>query len=444
MSLISKIAQKINWSKFATVIYPLFVVLAIPVLLAINTIWNLKSFNRDANFIVRHNAVSVAETAKPGITESMNNVDLLQKRLTDVANSSDDIVSSAIIQKDGQSYQVLASSNGESKPENLSDITLNGFALSTNQSYAGLKYDPFLQKNVWRVSVPLQENSQIYVLALNLSTDSVDQILSRTSKDSLVLLVTTLVIAIALLINHIIFYKRSLRAQQLEELGKLKDEFISMASHELRAPVTGLVGYLELLKDKLGGNLTSEMQEDFSTLGMLTENLQKLINDLLEVSRIEQGRIKITKKETNVNELLENAVKEYTPMANQKGLQLNLTAETLPKIVTDGERASQVLTNLISNAIKYTIQGKIEINAKQDAKFIKITVKDTGIGIPATEMEKLFTKFMRVKDEKTKDVRGTGLGLWITKQMVETLGGKIEVQSIYGTGTTFTFALPIS
>ena len=443
MSISEKIVKKISLRKFTTIVYPLFIVIAIPTLLVMNTIWNLKSFNRDANYIVRHNSVSIADTAKPAISESINNSEELQNKLKSLAEASDDIISSAILQKDEQDYTVIASSNGTTNPENVSDLTLNGFALSTNQSYAGLKYDPFTQQNVWKVSVPVESGEKTYVLALNLSTDSVDQILARTSKDSLILLITTLVIVIALLINHLVFYKRSLRAQQLEEIDKLKDEFISMASHELRAPVTGLVGYLELLKDKLKGSLTSEIQEDFSTLGMLTDNLQRLINDLLEVSRIEQGRIKITKVETNLDQLLENAVKEYTPMANQKGLQITLTTNKLPIVQTDGERFSQILTNLISNAIKYSLKGEILVKTKTTGNSVEISVQDSGIGIPASEMEKLFGKFMRVKDKKTADVRGTGLGLWITKQLVEVLGGKIQVQSIYGTGSTFIFTIPL-
>lgn len=276
-----------------------------------------------------------------------------------------------------------------------------------------------------------------------MSTDTINEILTRTSHDSEILLIITLIIVIALLVNHIIFYKKSLRAQQLEEINKLKDEFISVASHELRAPVTGVVGYLELLKDRLKGQLTESMNDDFSTLKVLTDNLNKLINDLLEVSRIEQGRLKVVIKKADPNTVIETAIKEFEPSANQKDLTITLEKDKLPEIMTDPDRLGQILNNLISNAIKYSLKGSIKLTAKVVGQMIEVKVTDTGIGIPPAEVDKLFTKFHRVKDKQTEEVNGTGLGLWITKQLVETLGGKIFVQSLYGTGTTFTFTIPL-
>jgi len=172
--------------------------------------------------------------------------------------------------------------------------------------------------------------------------------------------------------------------------------------------------------------------------------LNNLINDLLDVSRIEQGRLKVEIVETNINEIVGNVIKLLIPSAAQKGLVINFTPIDLPLIKSDPNRIRQVVTNLVSNSAKYTLKGQIDIAVSLKDKFIEVMIKDTGIGIPGDEIPNLFTKFHRIKDKQTNEVRGTGLGLWITKQIVELLGGKISVESIYGTGTKFTFSLPIN
>jgi signal transduction histidine kinase len=234
-----------------------------------------------------------------------------------------------------------------------------------------------------------------------------------------------------------------METKKLEELDKLKDEFISMASHELQAPVTGLVGYLELLQDKVSPQVNPKIQGDIDTLKTLTNDLHNLIQDLLNVSRIEQGRIKVEAKEVQVNEIIDNVIKTFSPQAKSKNLSLTTNKGELPVIQTDPDRLRQVIANLVSNSIKYTLKGNVKVTSILEKEIIKVTVSDTGIGIPPDHLDKMFTKFHRVKDEKTKEVRGTGLGLWIIKKIVELLGGQIFIESIYGTGTTITFTLPV-
>ena len=145
---------------------------------------------------------------------------------------------------------------------------------------------------------------------------------------------------------------------------------------------------------------------------------------------------------TNLEEVVETVTGNFRPQIEKKGLKLNLDKETLPQVNTDPDRLRQILTNLISNSIKYTPEGDIHIVIKQEKNFVKFIIKDTGVGIPPEHMDKIFSKFHRVKDKKTQDAPGTGLGLWITKSIVEALGGKIYVESIYGSGTSITFTIP--
>lgn len=431
--------------KPAVLVYPLVVIIAIPLLLAINTIWNLRSFNRDVNFAIRHQAVSIADTLKPIIAQNLENEEELNSLLQSITQANSDIVSATILRSEGNKVEVVTTTQDTEEAEAAGQIALNQLAIALDQPFAGLSYDPKLAKNVWNVVVPVtSEGPSPYLLALKIKTDTVDEILKRTSRDSFIILSVLIIVTLILLANHFIFYRKAQEARQLAKLDKLKDEFISMASHELRAPVTALTGYLELLRDKITSAGFTTLKPEMDTLKIVTNDLKNLINDLLEVSRIEQGRMTLTLTDIQINDVIVKAIETMKPLADNKSLAIKFAPGQLPVIKTDPDRLRQVVTNLVSNSIKYTLEGEISISSKVKAKFIEVTVRDTGTGIPPDELPKLFSKFHRVKDKKTEEVRGTGLGLWITKQIVETLGGKIYAESIYGTGSVFTFTLPIT
>jgi len=444
MAITPKLVSKIkSLGKPAISIYPIVIIILIPVLLAINTIWNLRSFNRDANFFVRHQAVSVADTLKPIIANSKEDLGQLQQILNNSVSSNADLLSLTYLIKDGNDFLVYTTTN-EGDAGTAKEFGLNQLAVGFNQPFAGLTYDPIVGRNVWNVVVPLEtESEQLTLLHLKLDTLSVEEILGRTTKDSVTVLIILVIVTLILLANHFYFYLRSLKTQQLEELDKLKDEFISMAAHELRAPMTALIGYLEMLRRKISPEELSNIKSDLDTLGGLMKDLNILINELLDVSRIEQGRINVELHDVQINETIQNVIKTMTPQATQKDLLIKFTPNTLPTMKSDTNRLRQVITNLISNSIKYTLKGEVTIIAAQKGDLIEVSVKDTGIGIPAEELPKLFTRFHRIQDKQAQEVRGTGLGLWITKKIVELLGGEIHAESIYGTGTNITFAIPI-
>lgn len=433
--------------KPAGLVYPIIIIISIPLLLIFNTIRNLNYFNRDVNHLIRRQAVSISNTLKPIISENLDDTQKLNFFLTKAVESNDDLISAAVLKQEGTNLNTVTSTDQNFVLDDSAVSDLGGLAvgLGFDQSFAGLNYDPYLQKNVWDVIVPLEKDeSSYFLLATKIRTDAVDELLSRTSRDSIVILIILIVVTIALLANHFLFYRKAMETRQLEELDRLKDEFISMASHDLQAPVGGLIGYLDLLKDKITPEKNPELQDELNTLVLLTNDLKNLIGDLLDVSRIEQGRIKAEIKEVQINDVIEHAVDTLKLQAEKKGVKIIFEKVDLPQVQSDPDRMRQVLTNLLSNSLKYTLQGQVTITTKVKGKFIEVSLADTGIGIPPDQLEKLFSKFHRVKDEKTKEVRGTGLGLWITKKIVELLGGKIYVESIYGTGTTMTFTVPLS
>lgn len=425
-------------------IYPVIVIIAIPLLLAFNTIWNLRSFNRDVNFLIRHQAIGIADTLKPTIEKDINNKNELNILLFSTTRSNEDIIMATIVKKVGEDFEVVASSTSPGDTEEATQLGLNQLAVGFNQPFAGLSYDPHFGKNVWNVVVPLSlESEDKHLLFIKLKTDVVETILGRTSRDSLIILIILIATTFVLLANHFVFYKKAIKAQQLAEIDKLKDEFFSMASHELRTPVTAITGYIELIRDKLSVEENQKVNEDFNILEIMSGDLKILINDLLDVSRLEQHRLKVSKQNIQVNDIVSRVISSLYLSAKQKGLIIKFTPYELPEIKTDPDRVRQVLTNLLGNSIKYTLKGEIIITVQKRSRNIEITVKDTGVGIPADHLSKLFTKFHRVKDQNTREVRGSGLGLWISKQIVELLGGKIQAESIYGTGTSITFTLPL-
>lgn len=444
MQLPKKLETKIEKiSKPVSVWYPIVIIVSIPLLLILNTVWNLRTFNRDINFFIRHQATNIANTIKLQLVSNIDNVEKLDELTKTTKQNNEEIADIAILKVENQTYKYYAGTMPVNERESAEKSGLNSMAIGLNNPIAGLSYDPSSQKNLWNVSVPINEDKSA-LLFLKMKTDAVDTLLSRTARDSYLILSVLVVITLILLSNHFLFYTKAMKAREIEELNVLKDEFISIAAHELRAPMTGLVGYLELLRAKISPDYLPKVEEDLTTLDSLTQDLNNLIDELLDVSRIEQGRLKVETKETNVNEIIDKVIMTFTPVAKSQNLAIIFEKIDLPLIQSDPNRIRQIITNLTSNAIKYSQKGSITILVSNKGSEFEISVKDTGIGIPADKISTLFTKFSRIRDEKTMEVRGTGLGLWITKQIVEMLGGKIFVQSIYGSGSVFTFTLPFS
>ena len=276
MALTPKVISKLNAVlKSSYLIYTIVIIITIPLLLVVNTFWNLRSFNRDVNFLIRHQAVSVADTIKPQIVRKVTEGAQLNDILMEAKNSNSEIISISVIEELGHQLSVIASTIDPNEAGETEAMELNQLALSLDQPVAGLNYDPKLAKNVWNVSVPMQKiGERDYLLYLKFRVDKVEEILGRTARDSYMILSILVIITLILLVNHFIFYTKAQKTRELEELDKLKDEFISMAAHELKAPMTGLVGYLELLSSKISPAEKEKIKEDFETSEMLTVGLK--------------------------------------------------------------------------------------------------------------------------------------------------------------------------
>ena len=227
----------------------------------------------------------------------------------------------------------------------------------------------------------------------------------------------------------------------LRELDRLKSEFIATASHELRTPLTSVQMGVHLLLEGAVGELNDKQTEVLSACREGCERLDQLMRDLLDLSRIEAGESKPALQTVRVREFILNASEDLRPQVESKGLSFNTVIPVgLPDVMIDPSQIDRVLANLVVNAIRYTKQGEIRISAELRASYIAISVSDTGAGIPPEYLPHIFDKFVQVPGAATG---GAGLGLAISRLLVEAHGGQISVQSQAGHGSTFTFTLPV-
>ena len=228
----------------------------------------------------------------------------------------------------------------------------------------------------------------------------------------------------------------------LREIDRLKSEFIATASHELRTPLTSVQMGVHLLLEGALGELTDSQNEVLQACRQDCERLDKLMRDLLDLSKIEAGESQPQLATVSARDLLNTAVKELRPQVETKGLKLSVDAPvTLPWVMVDRLQIERVVSNLVVNALRHTKQGEIKISAEQRDNYVAVSIQDTGSGIPSEYLPHIFDKFVQVPDEPTG---GAGLGLSISKSIVEAHGGQISVQSEVGRGTTFTFTLPLA
>jgi signal transduction histidine kinase/CheY-like chemotaxis protein len=230
------------------------------------------------------------------------------------------------------------------------------------------------------------------------------------------------------------------------EIASMKNEFVSTVSHELRTPLTSIKGYVDLILDGDAGDV-DEIQREF--LGIVKENADRLvalINDMLDISRIESGRVHLKIEPMPINDVIAGTVDSFRAVLEQTGRTVKTRVpENLPRVKADRDRVGQVLVNFVSNALKYSPNGgEVVISARHVGDFVNVSVQDHGMGISREDQKQLFTKFYRIDNALTREIGGTGLGLSICKSIIELHGGKVWVRSKMGEGSTFTFSVPVA
>lgn len=438
--------------------YSLLLMIVIPSIFIFNNWFFTNSLKNSLEQNLQNKGVEIGQSVNAALYEKLDDPAKIQEFIDnwEVFNSAEN--SFDIFYKEGDSFKLVASSNKDNigntfemgRDAENQDLSFNianfyGWAWNENHPYCMKIMDKDGQSYWLNINILKDINGEKKALmAMATSNKLFESAVNLSIINSYIILFFTLVVIGLLLLGNSKLFEYTVLYNKIKEVDEMKDEFISMASHELRTPVTVIRGYVSMILDD-GRSLDPEVKEYLGTIKLSTERLNALIEDLLNVSRIEQGRMKVSLEELHGYEIIGQTAKEFEVQAKEKGLDMryNLIEGSDDLINIDKDKFKQVLINIIGNAIKYTQSGSVGIEAKNHNGNLVVTVKDTGIGMTAKEREHLFEKFYRVKNDKTQEIIGTGLGLWITKQIVELMGGSIFVDSIEDVGTQFTIEFPL-
>lgn len=442
-------------------LYSIVILITIPVLLVANTlilsVGVRNTFEREQNRKVDLANALIAQAVKPYLVEPAK----AQKMVEEFKKTSDSLLEDeklgnttlqgelrqievAIPVDTLYRYKVVASTDKARQSLVVNDFQFTT-ALNMKKAVVSQPEADGTGRRFVKVVSPIISGDRIDGLVASVvSYERSDAVIGSTLLRSLFVLGATVIVSVLLLLNHFRFVEYAMLFRKLKEVGQLKNDFLSVATHELRAPMAVIKGNIENLIDGLSGTVDDKGKQTLRAISEETDRLNNLITDLLNVSRMEQGRVTYNAETFDSQEIINSLVTQFTPKAIDKGLQISFEKPDQPTLVTiDRGRFTEVMTNLIDNAIKYSQNGTVIVSYKPAKDKIRISVRDTGIGMSAQSRERLFSRFYRVQSEQTKNIPGTGLGLWIIKQYIEHMGGTIKVDSLEGVGSEFIIEFPL-
>ncbi|MFC1663060.1 sensor histidine kinase [Patescibacteria group bacterium] len=442
-------------SERGQLVFATLLMVLIPAALVYNTLVTVQTAQDNMDIELQRKALLAEKIFQSTTKELLNDEKKLQRIATEVAAASEEVWAIDILKPKGEDFVVVASLSKNAIGE-TTDALNNSIAWHEEETIAyQTRSDTFSSveqsqrgqgdRRFWQVVSPLYDSAgdKQALVSMKISSAVIDDLVRSSVTNAMIILGITIFVVVLLLFSNNRLFQYALLFRKLKEVDQMKDEFISMASHELRTPITGIRGYLEMVLSDSMGQLPPKAKEALKSVSSGAERLAELVEDLLNVSRIEQGRLKIEPANTAIGPIIEQVITELRPLADNKNLEFNYRpTEDLPLIYVDQDRFKQILINLAGNGLKYTERGHVNIMTEVIDNKVRIKFEDTGIGMSAKDTERLFTKFYRVQTDKTREISGTGLGLWITKQLTELMGGTIEVQSIEGTGSQFIVEFP--
>lgn len=314
---------------------------------------------------------------------------------------------------------------------------------SAANSYDSLIYPlQTSEGRVWSTYRSIERSpGQFYFIYTEHSLIAIDNVFRANEQIAYVSLIYVYVFLMILAYWHIRMTDYRYLYVKAQQSIDTKDQFMNIMAHELRAPLTAMRGYASLIYES--PNVPQDARTHATNINDATERLIAIVNDMLDVARIQSGKMAVAAEATDVTQVVGAVVRELSVSASEKGVNLSVEApETAIVITSDAKRLHQAITNLVSNAIKYTPQGSITLELKELYNKVEIRIKDTGTGISHEDQQKLFAPFFRVTSDSVKKITGSGLGMWITKQFIELMGGTVAVESIKGVGTHLVVELP--
>ena len=441
------IKRGINFiKKNPTILYSFLLVILIPFALYYNTFFAVSSFQKNIDYNLKTKALLIGNIFEAFASDFFNNPSVLNDKIRRITKQDSEIAKIQIVLREGEKFKIISSKNFQDVGKNISSISIN-LAWTQNQAIAHLV--SINGERFWNITKPFYtaNGKKVGLIVVSMSLKSADVSVLKIIHNAYLVLILTVILSLFLIIHHTYLFKYRVLLSRLQEVDKMKDSFIRMATHELQSPIVNIRNYVDALEEETRGILNDEQKRMIEIAKISADNLINLVYDILEVSRIEQARLDFTPKIISPSETIKGIVEELKDKAEQKNLTLGINVnETGHFIKVNPNRFRQIIVNLIENAIKYTLKGGISITVSADEARDRciIEVKDTGLGISAEAQKKLFSRFYRVKTAKTAGIPGTGLGLWISKQLCEKMNGEIFVESMEDVGTKFTVVFPLA
>jgi len=429
-------------------VYSLILIIFIPVAIVINTLTNIRSTQGNMDSELRKKAVLAESIFAATVADSLDDFNLLQQKIDLIAKANSELKQITVMKPESDGFLVVASSD----PKNyglLLKSEENTIAWINEKSTATLVSDSEqgTAERYWSVASLLRDplGTKKAVVNLRVSLADVDALTRKSLSNSMIYLVATIFFVLLLLINHFRFFEYAVLFRRLKEVDKMKDDFISIASHELKTPMAAIKGYLSMIFEGVAGSVDQKAKTHLEKVYANVKRLDTLVNELLDVSRLEQQRIQFDMQPLDISQPIKQIISELQVKADEKKLYIKYQElpDPKPMIFADGERIGQVLDNVIGNAIKYTHKGGIEIFHRIEGGKLQTMIKDTGIGMAPEDRTRLFEQFYRIQNEKTMDIPGTGLGLWITRELVRRMNGEIYADSMENVGSQFTIVFSI-
>jgi len=367
--------------------------------------------------------------------------EIIQREIDKIASQNTDITKFQLVKGSSNGVEILASLYPEEVGTVLPDTSLYTRA---NVSPGGTLIIPYIEHGTryWESVRSLQtETGAHYYIYTETSLAYIDTIFSNRIDTAYMWLIGILVIILFLVVRHVRLIDYAYLYSETKKANEMKDLFTNMVAHELRAPLTAMRGYASIIRES--HEVSESVKADAGRIEESAGRLVLIVNDLLDVARMHSGKLSIQSAPCNVQKVIQVVIDTLKSSAEEKSIILTQDGvRNELSIAVDEKRLIQALTNLVSNSIKYTHAGSITLGLEDRGDRIEIRVKDTGMGISAENQKKLFAPFYRVVSDEVNQTVGTGLGMWITKQLIELMKGSIGVESIKGVGTHIVVTLP--
>jgi signal transduction histidine kinase len=433
------------------ILYSVFVMVLVPAILVLNTVLFSRGMQKSFDTELRRKAdlanTIFGESIRPDVITG--DYIRLSETVDRILDSRPDLSGVEIVIPDEDNeWRVVASSDDTRENRNTENVQYD-IVSSRRQAVATLvdiETPDGKPAQAWYVVSPIvSEDKVVAVAAINVSTADAEEVISSSLRNGFIVLVVSVTIVVLLLLNHYRFVGYAQLLDKQRELNQLMSDFLSVATHELKAPMAVIKGNINNIEDGIFGEVPEKISPQLRVIEQQTDRLNNLITDLLNVSRIEQGKITYDIQTVDLQKVVGDIVQFYHDKSTAKGITIHYDQATPLSVLVDGGRAQEIFTNLIDNAVKYTVEARDVFVSHEVTKDMVVTrVRDGGIGIDPEEQKRLFQRFYRVQNEKTASIGGTGLGLWIIKKYIDAMGGKIEVSSMKDAGTEFTVYLPIA